>query len=100
MELRNAISARFGTDLPATAIFDYPTITALADYLIASSAAARAADMNSAADRYQEADAQNDEEVAGKLAELLREIVGSPVGLDEPFMEVCSDALLELSSIC
>ncbi len=37
VELRNAISAEFGTDLPATAIFDYPTLSALADHLIATS---------------------------------------------------------------
>ena len=33
VELRNAIGAEFSTDLPATAIFDYPTLFALADHL-------------------------------------------------------------------
>ena len=33
MELRNALSARFGLQLPATAVFDYPSVRALAGYI-------------------------------------------------------------------
>jgi len=33
VELRNAISARFGIELPATITFDYPSIEALAGFL-------------------------------------------------------------------
>lgn len=33
MELRNAIAQRFQLDLPATVIFDYPTTTAIANFL-------------------------------------------------------------------
>ena len=34
VELRNAVAAHFQLDLPATATFDYPTITALAGFLL------------------------------------------------------------------
>ena len=33
MELRNAVNARFGVELPATVTFDYPTVAAMAGFL-------------------------------------------------------------------
>ena len=35
VELRNAVHAQFGVELPATVTFDYPTIAAMADFLAA-----------------------------------------------------------------
>jgi acyl carrier protein len=34
VELRNALSTKFGTYLPATLTFDYPTAAVMADFLI------------------------------------------------------------------
>ena len=36
VELRSALAARFGTEMPATLTFDHPSITALAAYVSAS----------------------------------------------------------------
>ena len=36
VELRNAVSAKFGVELPATVTFDYPTVAAMAGFLAAS----------------------------------------------------------------
>lgn len=33
VELRNALGAKFGTELPATVTFDYPSVSALARFL-------------------------------------------------------------------
>lgn len=37
VELRNDLSGRFGSELPATAMFDYPTIDALASFIASTS---------------------------------------------------------------
>ena len=34
-ELRNVVSAKFGVELPATVAFDYPTVSAMAAFLLA-----------------------------------------------------------------
>ena len=43
VELRNGLSTRFNIDLPATVIFDFPTINLLAEYLGSQQSKATAA---------------------------------------------------------
>ena len=43
IDLRNAIERRFAVQLPATIIFDYPTVDALTDFIV-SVAAPKSAD--------------------------------------------------------
>ena len=42
MELRNALNAAFGVELPATAILDYPTVEALSGHIAGLAASAPA----------------------------------------------------------
>ena len=99
VELRNAVSAKFGAELSATAIFDYPTIAALADHLIAISKPPPGTIVASADSSFGAAASgghissnpssrPNVEEIVCKLTALLLETVGASVGADEPFMEV------------
>ena len=39
VDLRNALAARFDVRVPATIIFDYPTIAALTEFLMANASA-------------------------------------------------------------
>ena len=43
VEVRNAVASRFGVELPATVTFDYPSVEALAAYVVGRMAPAIAA---------------------------------------------------------
>ena len=50
VELRNALSAKFEIELPATSVFDYPTVAALSGFIARQLAAAPATHASEAAD--------------------------------------------------
>ena len=82
VELRNSLAVAVGRSLPASLLFDYPSIEALANYLVkelfprddvtesafAPRAAAPSTDSGPPTSRY---DDLSDEELAGRLAERL-----------------------------
>lgn len=119
IELRNAVAATFAITLPVTAAFDFPTVTALAQHIgtllsvptsaasrshpSLSSAAARASLPTGRARRQPHASAArpNQTEVAETarpniealqtmIAHHVRDILGVPVELNQPLMEVSS----------
>ena len=98
MELRNAVSARFGTELPATATFDHPTVAALAVF-VASRIGPQANDgaesawqpEDSAAAAQHAAAAAQD--VQRRLQEAVDELLGFAVAPDMPLMEAGLDSI-------
>lgn len=45
VELRNTLVSQFGVELPATATFDYPTVAALAAFIVSQGAAPAMAEL-------------------------------------------------------
>lgn len=109
MELRNAVSAKFGTELPATATFDHPTVAALAAFVAARMAPAEstaAADDDAwqydsgAAPAQQAASAAAAQDVQRRLQLAVDELLGFPVAADMPLMEAGLDSIGAQTFIC
>jgi Phosphopantetheine attachment site len=100
VELRNAVSAKFGTELPATATFDHPTVAALATFVATRLAPpGQAAAVAPAA---APASVQRQADVAGvqrKLQAAVDELLGFAVPQDQPLMEAGLDSIGE-TAVC
>ena len=118
VELRNSLEATFRVDLPATLMFDYPSIAALASFITARAAEGAAADAansqaagasgpgssaggvwsNGGVQHLDErsapvAAAVSRESAAAWLGAALREMLGAEVALEAPLMEAGLDSL-------
>ena len=96
VELRNALSAKFGAELPATLIFDYPSISALAGFLGSQlpDLAPVASEASSASARQPRAAA----DVAKDLQQIVAGMLGAEVSSEQvcafPFSQPCQLAFL------
>lgn len=86
VELRNAVSARFGVELPATVTFDYPSADALARYVVQHTAVkgqeneqtGQASSVQTPVQRM-----PNHRHIAAQLAATVSELLGFDVPADQ-----------------
>ena len=93
VELRNAIAAKFGTSVPATLAFDYPTLAALAEFVLSSKrpegvgAPSEGYDRMELSGSYGAASTSRVEVEAG-IAVVVAGVLGAATAPDQPLMEV------------
>ena len=93
VELRGSVLARFGVDLAPTAVFDHPTVAALAGLLAAglpAPAGGPGAGVQDAAPAHK---AVSPQEVLAQLQEVLSALLGARVDADAPLMAAGLDSL-------
>ena len=94
VELRNSLSDAFGTDLPATVIFDYPSITTLAAFIVERAGESSAAAQLSAAPGRQPGNtAAMTMDVGKELQAIVEAMLGAAVPAEQPLMEAGLDLL-------
>ena len=88
VELRNDLASSFGLDLPATLMFDYPTVTALAGYITGELQARRPA----APQPQAQAPAVDADAVAAEVQAVVAGMLGE-LAPSQPLMEAGLDSL-------
>jgi acyl carrier protein len=92
VELRQSISNNFGVELPATAMFDYPSAASLGSF-VASKQRVEAAALSSAQPSRFEHSAN---EFSDKISALVLQVIGTNIPRDQPLMEAGLDSLSSL----
>ena len=92
VELKNAVSARFGIELPATVSFDYPTIQAMAGYIAQQQQGASGAGAAGMQPAGQDLEAVR-QAVLATLLETAASLIGAEVAPDQPLMEAGLDSI-------
>ena len=92
VELKNAVSAQFGIELPATVTFDYPTVQAMAGY-IAQQLQEAAGSVAGVAEASQQDVEAAQQAVLAALLQTAAELIGAEVAPDQPLMEAGLDSI-------
>jgi acyl carrier protein len=86
VELRNSLAASFNLQLPATVVFDYPTIEALSKYIASLSTASK---QQAPLQKQQQQTAANNEADIKQVLSIVSLVLGSDeIQEDQLFMEV------------
>jgi acyl transferase domain-containing protein/acyl carrier protein len=91
VDLRGKLSAQFSTDLPATAIFDYPSISMLTDFISLTYHPQTRRDF--APDTQQEVAVFGIEAVQATVSAIMTDLAGQELSADAPLMESGIDSL-------
>ena len=83
VELRNAVSTKFGIELPATATFDYPSADALARYVVGQTATAGQSFGRQQPRQAIEQPMVDQRHIAAQLAATVSELLGFEVPADQ-----------------
>ena len=89
VEFRTQLSQAFGTDIPVTVTFDYPSIAALAGF-VADTAASQ---LPAASVGEPGTTAYTEMDVLAELQAIIGTMIGSDVSVDQPLMEAGLDSL-------
>ena len=93
VELRNAVASNFGINVPATLAFDYPTLTALSEFVAASLPKTEAQLFEMPlppATEESEGAAVDPQEITEKIHFILCSVLGCSILPHQPLMEVRS----------
>jgi acyl carrier protein len=100
VELRNAVSAKFGVELPATVTFDHPSAGALAQFVAQHMTGGSAAAASQAGAPLQQAQLQRQSEsIDEAIAQQIVATVSELLGFDVPSDQVSKCATTSTSSI-
>lgn len=99
MDLRNTLAQRFRLDLPATLMFDYPTVAALGQFIVKQlSGGEETTERPQAPAPASGIATWQPAELTESLQAMVAEVLGSEVPPNQPLMEAGLDSLGKLTA--